>query len=42
MSSIAMLNALLELDEEGEEIAEIIAGMLVDDRKRNLFVTRLV
>jgi len=42
MSSIAKLNALLELDEEGEEIAEIIAGMLVDDRKRNLFVTRLV
>ncbi len=42
MSSIAKLKALLELDEEGEEIAEIIAGMLVDDRKRNLFVTRLV
>lgn len=41
MSSIAKLKALLELDEEGEEIAEIIAGMLVDDRKRNLFVTRL-
>ncbi len=41
MSSIAKLKALLELDEEGEEIAEIIAGMLVDERKRNLFVTRL-
>lgn len=41
MSSIAKLNALLELDEQGEEIAEIIAGMLVDERKRNLFVTRL-
>lgn len=41
MSSIAKLKALLELDEEGEEIAEIIAGMLVDDSKRNLFVTRL-
>jgi predicted transcriptional regulator len=42
MSSIAKLKALLELDEEGEKIAEIIAGMLVDDRKRNFFVTRLV
>ncbi len=41
MSSIAKLNALLELDEQGEEIAEIIAGMLVDERKRNIFVTRL-
>ncbi|MBU4221288.1 MAG: BlaI/MecI/CopY family transcriptional regulator [Euryarchaeota archaeon] len=41
MSSIAKLKALLELDEEGEKIAEVIAGMLVDDRKRNLFVTRL-
>ncbi len=41
MSSIAKLKALLELDEEGEEIAEIIAGMLVDERKRNLFITRL-
>src|SRR3972149_4005785 len=41
MSSIANLNALLELDEQGGEIAEIIAGMLVDERKRNLFVTRL-
>ena len=41
MSSIANLKALLELDEEGEEIAEIIAGMLVDDRKRNIFITRL-
>ena len=41
MSSIAKLKALLELDEEGDKIAEIIAGMLVDDRKRNLFVTRL-
>ncbi|MBU4075301.1 MAG: BlaI/MecI/CopY family transcriptional regulator [Euryarchaeota archaeon] len=42
MSSIAKLKALLELDEEGEKIAEVIAGMLVDDRKRNFFVTRLV
>ncbi len=42
MSSIVNLKALLELDEEGEQIAEIIAGMLVDDRKRNLFITRLV
>jgi Fe2+ or Zn2+ uptake regulation protein len=41
MSSIANLNALLELDEQGEEIAEIIAGMLVDNRKRNLFIPRL-
>ncbi|KCZ71807.1 hypothetical protein ANME2D_01862 [Candidatus Methanoperedens nitroreducens] len=41
MSSIEKLTALLELDEQGEEIAEIIAGMLVDDRKRNIFVTRL-
>jgi Fe2+ or Zn2+ uptake regulation protein len=41
MSSIAKLKALLELDEQGEDIAEIIAGMLVDDRKRNFFVTRL-
>ena len=41
MSSIAKLKALLEIDDEGEEIAEIIAGMLVDERKRNLFVTRL-
>jgi len=41
MSSIAKLKALLELDEEGEEIAEIIAGMLVDERKRNIFVSRL-
>ncbi len=41
MSSIAKLKALLELDEEGEEIAEIIAGMLVDERNRNIFVTRL-
>lgn len=41
MSSIAKLKALLELDEQGEEIAEIIAGMLVDERKRNIFVTRL-
>ncbi len=42
MSSIAKLKALLELDDGGEEMAEIIAGMLVDDRKRNLFVTKLV
>lgn len=42
MSNIAKLIALLELDDEGEEIAEIIAGMLVDERKRNLFITRLV
>ncbi len=41
MSSIAKLTALLELDEQGEEIAEIIAGMLIDDRKRNIFVARL-
>jgi hypothetical protein len=41
MSNMAKLKALLELDEEGEKIAEIIAGMLVDDRKRNFFVTRL-
>jgi hypothetical protein len=41
MSSIAKLTALLEIDEQGEEIAEIIAGMLVDERKRNIFVTRL-
>ncbi len=41
MSTIAKLKALLELDEDGEEIAEIIAGMLVDEWKRNLFVTRL-
>jgi DNA-binding transcriptional ArsR family regulator len=41
MSSIAKLKALLELDDEGEEIAEIIAGILVDDRKRDIFVTRL-
>ncbi|MFA4957029.1 MAG: BlaI/MecI/CopY family transcriptional regulator [Candidatus Methanoperedens sp.] len=41
MSSIAKLKALLELDEGGEEIAEKIVGLLVDDGKRNLFVTRL-
>lgn len=41
MSSIAKLTALLELDEQGEEIAAIIAGILVDERKRNIFVTRL-
>ncbi len=41
MSSMAKLAALLELDEQGEEIAEIISGMLVDERKRNIFVTKL-
>lgn len=41
MSNIAKLTALLQLDEQGEEMAEIIAGMLVDDRKRNIFITRL-
>ena len=42
MSSIAKLKALLELDDGGEEIAEIIAGMIVDDKKRDFFITRLV
>jgi hypothetical protein len=42
MSSIDKLKALLELDEGGEEIAQMIAGMLIDDRKRDLFVTGLV
>ncbi len=41
MSNIAKLTALLELDEQGEEMAEVIAGMLVDDRKRNIFITKL-
>ena len=41
MSSIAKLKALLELDDDGEEIAEIIAGALIDGRKRDLFLTRL-
>lgn len=41
MSSIEKLAALLQLDEQGEEIAEVIAIMLVDERKRNIFVTRL-
>src|SRR3989337_1371163 len=41
MSNIAKLTALLELDEQGEEIAEIIAGMLVDESKRNIFITKL-
>jgi hypothetical protein len=41
MSSIAKLTALLELDEQGEEIAEIISGMLVDESERNMFVARL-
>lgn len=41
MAGFNKLIALLELDEQGEEIADIIANMLVDERKRNIFVTRL-
>lgn len=41
MTRFAKLIALLELDDQGEEIANIIANMLVEDRKRNIFVTRL-
>lgn len=37
MSSIARLKALLELEEDGEEIAAIIAGFLVDEEKKDIF-----
>lgn len=41
MADFKKLIALLEIDDQGEEIADIIANMLVDDRKRNMFVLML-
>lgn len=41
MESIKKLTALLKVDESGEEIAEILAGILADEDKRNIFIYKL-
>lgn len=42
MSSIDRLKAILETDEDGEIIADILNNMLINDRKRNIFFTKLI
>ncbi len=41
MGSIEKLKALLEVDENGEEIAELISGLLAEESKRNVFIAKL-
>lgn len=42
MGDIEKLKALLETDESGEEIAEILNRLLVDEGKRNVLVMKLM
>lgn len=42
MSSINKLKALLEVDEEGEKIADMLNKLLIEDRKRNILYYKLV
>lgn len=42
MSNIKRLKALLETDEDGEKIAELINKWLVDETRRNIFIMKLM
>ena len=42
MSNVEKLKALLEIDNEGEKIADMINKMIIDDRKRNILFSKLV
>ncbi|MDY6966320.1 MAG: hypothetical protein SVM80_10205 [Halobacteriota archaeon] len=41
MSNIEKLKALLEVDREGEKMADMINKMIIDDRKRNILFSKL-
>ena len=42
MSKVEQLKALLEIDPEGEKIADMINKMIIDNRKRNIFYSKLI
>lgn len=42
MSSIDKLKALLEVDESGEKIADMINKMIIDDRGKSIFFSNLI
>ena len=42
MSDVEKLKALLDTDENGEEIAKILNRLIIDENKRNLLVMKLV
>ena len=41
MPSIDMLKALLEVDEDGDQIAALISELLIDEQKRDLLLVKL-